>query len=193
MHFKVKRVGCIKGGQYLFRNLSFSLAPGQLAWVQGPNGSGKSSLLKILAGLAIPERGNVENIGEIAYVGHKEGIKKGLSVMENIVLHLTLTKQHSQPELMNSILSAFDLQRVKNTLCSALSMGQRRKVALATLILKQKPIWILDEPFTGLDKASIDLLCGCFTSHLSKQGMIIVASHAAAGMKPHQTIELVPC
>lgn len=193
MHFKVKRLGCVKGGQYLFRNLSFSLAPGQLALVQGPNGSGKSSLLKILSGLATCERGSVENSYDIAYVGHKEGIKKGLSVIENIALQLALAKQSPQPELIIQILAAFNLQRVQNMLCSTLSMGQRRKVALASLILKQKPIWILDEPFTGLDNASIEALCGFFTSHLSTQGMIVVASHAVAGLTPHQTIELAPC
>lgn len=193
MHFKVKRLACIKGNQYLFRNLNFSLSAGELVLVQGPNGSGKSSLLKILAGLASSEQGSVEHTSEIAYVGHKDGIKKGLSVIENIRLQLALGQQSSQINEIERVLETFRLHAQRDKLCAALSMGQRRKVALASLVLKQKPIWILDEPFTGLDNPSVEALCGYFNSHLSKSGMIVVASHAISEIKAHQTIELAPC
>lgn len=193
MYFKVKRLACIKGNQYLFSNLSFILSPGELLLVQGQNGSGKSSLLKILAGLASFEHGSIDKDGELAYFGHKEGIKKGLTVIENIALQLALAKCSRTLNDIESVLKTFRLNDCKNKLCSMLSMGQRRKVALAGLILKQKPVWILDEPFTGLDKESVSALCEWFVSHLANKGIIIVASHAVEAIQAHQTIELVSC
>lgn len=193
IYFKVKHLACIKGKQYLFRNLSFDLHSGQLLLVQGVNGSGKSSLLRMLAGLASCERGTIENQSEVAYVGHLAGIKKGLTVSENIAMQLALSKGHQEEMMMNEVLNKFGLGQAANRLCQRLSMGQQRKVALAVLVLKQKPIWILDEPFTALDKNTISVLCDYIKSHLARGGIIIVASHAVEGIEANQQIELASC
>ena len=193
IHFKVKHLACIKGKQYLFRNLNFDLSSGELLLIQGSNGSGKSSLLRILAGLSSSERGEIENEHEISYIGHLPGIKKGLSVIENIHLQLGLARQCQESTEIDLVLKNFNLENQVHRLSSRLSMGQQRKVALASLILKQKPIWILDEPFTALDKNSIQILCRYIHSHLSMGGIAIVASHAVEGIEPKQQIELVPC
>lgn len=192
-HFKVKHLACIKGKQYLFRNLSFSLSSGDLLLVQGVNGSGKSSLLKMLAGLASCERGTIESKSELAYVGHLAGIKKGLTVLENLAMQLTLVKNLQEETEIDLVLKNFGLAHVSHRLCQRLSMGQQRKVALATLVLKQKPVWILDEPFTALDKATIEVLCGYIKSHLAIGGIVIVASHAIEGIEASQQIELALC
>jgi heme exporter protein A len=193
IHFKVKHLACIKGKQYLFRNLSFLLNSGDLLLVQGVNGSGKSSLLRILAGLASCERGTIENKSEIAYVGHLSGIKKGLTVLENIAIQLTLVKSFQAESEIDSVLKNFGLTHVSHRLCQRLSMGQQRKVALAALVLKQKPVWILDEPFTALDKTTIEVLSGYMRSHLATGGIIIVASHSVEGIEANQQIELASC
>lgn len=193
MYFRAEQLTCVKGKRRLFKNLSFSLSGGQLLLVQGQNGSGKSSLLKMLAGLSSCESGSIKTDSELAYVGHKEGIKRGLTVFENIALQLALAKRASNITKLDEVLTSFRMAPLKEMLCSALSMGQRRKVALATLILKQKPIWILDEPFTGLDKESVNELCERFSAHTSINGIVIVASHAVEALKAHQTIELTPC
>lgn len=193
IHFKVKHLACIKGKQYLFRNLSFDLHSGQLLLVQGVNGSGKSSLLRMLAGLASCERGTIENKSEVAYVGHLAGIKKGLTVFENVAMQLALCKNRENNMSIDDVLEKFGLAHVASRLCQRLSMGQQRKVALAVLVLKQKPIWILDEPFTALDKNTIGVLCGYIKSHLARGGVIIVASHAVEGIEANQQIELTSC
>lgn len=193
IHFKVKHLACIKGKQYLFRNLSFNLNSGELLLIQGVNGSGKSSLLKILAGLASCERGTIENKNGLAYVGHLAGLKRGLTVLENIAMQLTLVKNFQEEAEIDLVLKNFGLTHVSDRLCQRLSMGQQRKVALAALVLKQKPVWILDEPFTALDKATIEILCDYMKSHLATGGIIIVASHAIEGIEATQQIELALC
>lgn len=193
IHFKVKHLACIKGKQYLFRNLSFGLNSGELLLVQGVNGSGKSSLLRILAGLASCERGAIENKSEIAYLGHLAGIKKGLTVLENIAMQLALVKSKQEGAEIDLVLKNFGLDHVADRLCHRLSMGQQRKVALAALVLKQKPIWVLDEPFTALDRNTIEVLCRYIKSHLAIGGIIIVASHAVEGIEASQQIELASC
>jgi heme exporter protein A len=193
IHFKVKHLACIKGKQYLFRNLSFSLKAGELLLVQGANGSGKTTLLKILAGIATSEKGNIENGNEVAYLGHLSGIKKGLTVVENILLQLSLAKQAIVQEEIDFILKQFGMDHLNFRLCARLSMGQQRKVGLIAMILKQKPIWVLDEPFTALDKVSTEIFCHSLQTHLSKGGIAIVASHLVDGIQAHQQIELLPC
>lgn len=193
IHFKVKHLACIKGKQFLFRDLNFELSSGELLLVQGANGSGKSSLLKILAGLASSEQGVIENKSEIAYLGHKIGIKKGLTIWENIAFQLILSKQRMEEMEFQSTLRSFGLEQEPHRLCASLSMGQQRKVALSALILKRKPIWIVDEPFTGLDKKSTKVLCEIFLAHLATGGIVIVASHSVDELSPHQRIELAPC
>lgn len=192
-YFKVKNLACIKGKQYLFRNLSFFLSSGELLLVQGANGSGKSSLLKILAGLATSERGTIDRKSEVAYIGHLTGIKRGLTVLENIDMQLLLSR-HTQDETeIDLILKNFEIDHQAHRLCSRLSMGQQRKVALASIVLKQKPIWILDEPFTALDKNSAATLCRYINLHLSTGGIVIVASHAVDGIEANHQIELTSC
>lgn len=192
MYFKVNRLSCIKGNRYLFRDLSFSLNEGDILWVKGANGSGKSSLLKILANLGSTEEGEIETNSEKAYLGHKDGIKRNLTAIENITLQCALAGQNKKSEKRLSIFSDFQLNSKADSLCQTLSMGQRRKVALAALILKQKPLWILDEPFTGLDESSINVLCGYLREHALMGGIIIVASHHF-DLTPTQSIELSSC
>lgn len=192
-YFNVKQLACVRSGQYLFQDLSFSLTAGELILIQGANGSGKTSLLKILAGLASSESGTVERLGGVAYLGHRAGIKKELTVRENIALLLILARQQCDESVIQAVLRSFELQAESHRLCTTLSMGQQRKVALAALIVKQRPIWILDEPFTGLDKRSVGVMCGYFLTHLAGGGIIVLASHALDGIKPQQKIEINAC
>jgi heme exporter protein A len=189
--FEAKHLACIKGEQYLFRNLSFSLQAGQLAFIQGANGSGKSSLLKIVAGLGVANKGSVKTTATSkGYLGHKDGLRQLLTAKENIRLQATLHDYSIDENLLDEFLTQLQLNKVLSLPCQLLSQGQRRKVALCALLLKQHALWILDEPFTALDKTSCEWLQQQFLVHLKRGGMIIVASHAPLTIQTDVNIDL---
>lgn len=182
MKFEIKNLSCERGGRYLFRNLNFFLSDGQLVLIQGQNGAGKSTLLKILAGLVTPQKGSVfssesELNQHISYLGHKEGLKRALTPYENVKHLLSQNARSHFFSKIDTIFSMFDLQNVATIPCWHLSQGQRRKVVLAAIVLMRKKLWILDEPFTALDKQSESLVKKLFEQHLTQGGMIVMASH----------------
>jgi heme exporter protein A len=191
MNFEVKNLAFSREHRYLFRKVNFSLSAGDLLHVQGFNGAGKSSLLKILIGLISPQKGHVFWHGKaihsdysafcekVSYLGHKDGLKKTLTPIENVHHHLVLSGSACNQAMTNDLLQTLDLSRLRNTPCQRLSAGQRRKVALIPIILAKKPLWVLDEPFTALDNESINRLQALFFAHVAQGGMIIMASHIA--------------
>jgi heme exporter protein A len=201
MKLEVKSLSCVRGEKYLFRKLNFEVPPGQLLFIKGQNGSGKSTLLKILTGLASPEKGEVlwdgQNItrcaqfcSNLSYVGHKDGLKLALTPHENVVAALELGECHDASTNSSGILMQFDLAQEQHIPCQQLSAGQRRKVALAIMILKNRKLWVLDEPYTSLDKKSIDLLNRFLMQHLVNNGMVVMASHMPILDCPFQEIDL---
>lgn len=157
--------------------------------VSGPNGAGKTSLLRILAGIAVPEAGDVSWNGEsiyadasaynqnLLYIGHKLGFSPNLSAFENIAFWL---QQRQVAFSRNDILDALDnlaLVGMDNVLVRQMSAGQQRRVALAKLWLAPTTLWILDEPLTALDKSGIALLQQKMITHVQGGGMIISTSH----------------
>lgn len=184
------------GPSYLFRKLSFSLGAGELMVIEGSNGAGKTTLLKILVGLISSYQGEVswqsaansctELQSQLSYVGHQDNIDEALTLRENIESQLKKAGcAYLQDDLQN-LLSAFNLKSHQNKLALQLSKGQRRKGALITLLLKQKPLWVLDEPFCSLDSASIDKLLDFFTLHQQQGGMIVMSSHSKIEKAQHR-------
>lgn len=204
MKLEVKNLSCVRGNTYLFRNLNFNLAAGQLLWVQGQNGTGKSSLLKILAGLMLPEKGSVfwqgqtiDNLGAMyyaimSYLGHKDGLKRILTPNQNIKHHITLGQSEVTELEMDKMLELLGLRSHAQTPSQELSVGQRRKVALAALMLKQKPLWILDEPFTALDTQSVKIIKNRINHHLSQGAIVIMASHTSVEEYGQSVLNLSP-
>ena len=182
-------LSCIKRDRLLFDNLDVALGEGQMLVVSGPNGAGKTSLLRILAGIAMPESGEVVWNGQsiyaepsaynqdMLYIGHKLGFSPNLSAFENIAFWL----QQRQVEFSRSdILDVIDnlaLIGMDNVLVRQMSAGQQRRVALAKLWLAPATLWILDEPLTALDKFGITLLQQKMIAHVQAGGMIISTSH----------------
>ncbi len=185
MKLEAKQLSLSRGNRPLFRNLNISLMAGELVFIEGPNGAGKSSLLKLLAGLFIPDKGHIswENrrqttlSEDIAYLGHKDGLRKALTPIENIDYQLSLANVVVASNKIAEILDTLALGSMQHLQCSKLSAGQKRKVALAALFLKNKPLWILDEPFTALDAVSTALCQGLLAQHLAQGGMVVMASH----------------
>jgi heme exporter protein A len=195
MELKAQDLTCERGGRIVFRNVSLSLKPGQLMQLTGPNGSGKSSLLRLIAGLNEAQVGSVAleggeadlTIGQQAhYVAHQEPVKSALSVEEN----LGFWRDFLGGGDVDDALEAFDLSRLASYPAGLLSAGQKRRLALARIVLVPRVLWLLDEPTVGLDTASLARLSNVMGQQLEKGGMIIAATHVPLGREPDLRLEL---
>lgn len=181
-----------RGERVLISGLSFSIGPGQLALVMGPNGSGKTSLLRTIAGLAPPGRGEIriggrpiralepEERGLIAYQAHHEGLKKDLTVEENIFF---ISQLRGIPDSYMEVLAELGLDSLTARRVRYLSAGQKRRVVLAILRLSGARLWLLDEPLTNLDRDGRTLVSRWLDAHLAGQGMAVIATHLAAELE----------
>lgn len=178
-------LSCIRDDRVLFEGLAFELGSGQVLLLEGKNGSGKTSLLRILCGFREPDLGQVfwcgdaindsQYYADMAYIGHLDGVKKELTVFENLKIALALGRsgQYSIQQALTKVhLAGYD-----DVLVQALSAGQKRRLSLARLLITQNVVWILDEPFTSLDKQGIALIETLMTEHCSNGGMIVLTSH----------------
>jgi heme exporter protein A len=178
-------LSCIRDDRILFENLSFKLPSGQTLLLEGKNGSGKTSLLRILCGFREVDEGQILWCGvtiddlqyhtDMSYVGHLDGVKKELTVLENLKVSLALGQPGTysiQQALARVQLSGYD-----DALVQTLSAGQKRRLSLARLLITHNVLWILDEPFTSLDKQGIILIETLMTEHCAHGGMIILTSH----------------
>jgi heme exporter protein A len=177
-------VSCQRGGRTVFRDLSFSLAPGEALLVTGPNGAGKTSLLRQIAGLLPLAGGDLRLNGADAdaerpelchYVGHLNAVKTSLSVAENLSFWADFLGANGAS--LAPALDAFGLTPLADLPAGLLSAGQKRKLALSRLFTAERPIWLLDEPQTSLDAASLQSLDAAMASHLGAGGIAVVASH----------------
>jgi len=193
---------CIRDDRTLFTGLEFSLEAGQALILEGRNGSGKTSLLRILCGIRLPDAGTVSWCGidinrlgadyheHTAYVGHRDGIKLDLTLQENLAMAQALGKPGDiSPE---AALEQVDLYGYEDVLTRNLSAGQQRRLALARLLVTDTILWILDEPFTSLDRHGIELIESLLDRHTGNGGMLAVTSHHAVNLAstPTQTINL---
>jgi heme exporter protein A len=178
MIFEATKLSCIRQQRILFSDVSFRLEKGGLLLVQGSNGSGKSSLLRILCGIATPYSGDIHWTPQhMHYIGHTNGIKLGLTVLENMRLFAALIQQPHDETM--PVLTQLELHPYQHRLAKHLSAGQKRRLALAKLLLFPKPLWILDEPLTALDAHSQRIFLSALETHLKNGGMAIVSSHHA--------------
>lgn len=172
----------------LLKNISFNLNSGEMLWITGQNGVGKTTLLKILSGLIIPNKGkilfcnfsikhNSNYLSNLCYLGHKLGLKLGLTVLENI----------NFPNYFE-MLQYLNLADYQNHLVGQLSAGQKQRVALINLFLSPAKIWILDEPLSNLDNNVKEIFREKSKMHLIKGGIIIMASHEELGITCHKTM-----
>ncbi|WP_347985899.1 cytochrome c biogenesis heme-transporting ATPase CcmA [Methylomonas sp. AM2-LC] len=181
----VTDLSCSRDDRLLFSGLNFSLKPGQVLLLEGSNGSGKTSLLRILCGFREADAGAIYWCGQtldessyyadMAYVGHADGLKKELSVLENLQFSLAL--QHSGAYSIEQALQKVELAGFDDNLVHTLSAGQKRRVSLARLLITHAVVWILDEPFTSLDRQGIELIETLMVNHVQQGGMVILTSH----------------
>lgn len=184
----VENLQCIRDDRVLFENFNFSLENGQLLQIEGKNGSGKTSLLRILCGLSMPTEGRVlwqdQDIlddksyfwSHLHYIGHAPGIKVDLTPLENLAMSQALQDAPTTLPL-ETALNYVGLYGFEDVPTRTLSAGQQRRVALARLLLNDARLWILDEPFTALDKSAIQWVEHVLDAHAQRGGMAILTSH----------------
>lgn len=191
-------LACRRGARRLFAGLDLSLREGELLVLRGPNGAGKTSLLRLLCGLATPSRGRVRFCGgpldeaarrAIGYIGHQPGIKTLLSPLENL---RALAALADLPPAMcpEAALRAAGLAGLEQRLCKHLSAGQQRRVALARLWLEPRRVWLLDEPFTALDRDGAAALAARLAQIRAAGGAAVLAMHGEQPLPPHRVLEL---
>lgn len=182
------RLACERGGRELFRELNFSLPAAAVLTVRGANGAGKTSLLRLLAGLAVPAYGTVSWQGrpidkvaanyrsELSYLGHSPGTRRDETPQKHVENRLKIGL--SSPRLaVDAALARVGLVRFSDRPCGELSVGQNRRTALAWLIARQSPLWILDEPLSGLDTAGQALVAELVSEQVARGGAVVLTTH----------------
>ncbi len=179
---------CIRGDRVLFSHLNIEIPPGIILQIEGRNGCGKTSLLRLLCGIMMPSEGQIlwngtdisedraEYYADAAYLGHHNGIKGELTALENLHFAQALSASMSEEDLFD-ILARLALRGYEDIPCRHLSAGQNRRVALARLLATEAKVWILDEPFTALDRKGIQVVEEIFEAHVANGGIIILTTH----------------
>jgi heme exporter protein A len=194
--FEADGLACRRGGRLLLEAVDWRLAPGDALLLKGANGSGKSSLLRLLAGFLRPAAGSLRHDGSDVFtdlphwrcllhlVGYQDGLKPSLTVAENAAAVSTLLG--GSTARLPAALDRFGLDALADTPARFLSSGQRRRVCLARLVAVPRPIWLLDEPATGLDAKNRGRLEALIDEHRAHGGIAVVASHGDVALeRPH--------
>ncbi|MDQ2077849.1 cytochrome c biogenesis heme-transporting ATPase CcmA [Marinimicrobium sp. ABcell2] len=199
---ELRQLSCERDERPLFSDLNLSCGPGEAVQILGPNGSGKTTLLRTLAGLCREYRGQILWCGEpvsrvgwdyrhnILFIGHRPGIKTALTPRENLAWYSALT-DHASRDAIDTALGRAGLPGYEDIPCAQLSAGQLRRVALARLHLSRARVWILDEPFTAIDKSGVAELEALMASHTSNGGLVMLSSHQELALPGLRRVDLM--
>lgn len=191
MLLHAEQLSSTRANRLLFRELELSVPAGSVLYVAGPNGSGKSTLLRMLAGLYAPTTGTISRFAtddveiwqrQTLFIGHKPAVKQALTALDNLQLQAQL--DGAEVEDPWQLLERVGLLGLEDIPAQQLSAGQQRRIALARLWLSQAQLWILDEPFTALDHAGIQLLQERFAEHCANGGALVLTSHQPLTWQP---------
>lgn len=192
-------LACRRGGRLIFEELGFALGNGEAIALTGRNGAGKSSLLAMLCGRIRPDAGAIlfqgldddTPLAEASHmIGHRDGLKTALTAAENLDFARAVLGEPALPA--EAALAAVGLPHVAGLPVGYLSAGQRRRVALARLLVARRPLWLLDEPTSALDTASQAMLAGLMRAHLDAGGAIIAATHGPLGLDAAREVRIGP-
>ncbi len=190
MRLVVQDLGGERGGEPVFADVGFSVGEGEALIVTGPNGSGKSTLLRIVAGLLPATSGviRLEDGGEawpdvasaLHYLGHGNAMKTALSVAENLRFWQEFCGNAHLD--IDEAMEMVGLPQVGHLPYGYLSTGQKRRIAIAKILVSYRPIWLLDEPTAGLDMGSEKQFSALMQAHLEDGGLIVAATHIPLGL-----------
>lgn len=198
----IEQLACQRGDKILFTDLNLTFKSGDFVQIEGHNGIGKTSLLRILAGLALPLSGKVRwNSCEIEvdregyydnllYLGHQSGVKPELTAWENLRFYQQVSASKQGDDILWQALEMVGLLGREDLPVSQLSAGQQKRIALARLWLSTAPLWILDEPFNAIDKSGVGVLTRHFEQHAEQGGIVILTSHQDVPSQRLQKVRL---
>jgi heme exporter protein A len=191
----VRDLACSRSERLLIQGLSFSLGRGEALVITGPNGAGKTTLLRVLAGFIPHDIGTIVLEGaeegaslaqSLHFVGHRDGLRAALTVHENLELAPSLFGQSSAS--VSEASARLNLTALLDLPVGVLSAGQRRRAALARLLVTRRPVWLLDEPTAALDTASQEMVAALITAHVEGGGIVIAATHLDLGVKARELV-----
>ncbi|MEK1886033.1 MAG: heme ABC exporter ATP-binding protein CcmA [Phyllobacterium sp.] len=191
MRLVAEKLAGERGGEPLFSDLEFTAGAGEALLVTGPNGAGKSTLLRIIAGLLPSAAGTLtvvegskasKDVAPLAhYLGHLNAMKAVLSVEENLQFWRSFSGAGKRS--VTTALDRVGLGDIAHLPFGYLSTGQKRRASIARLLISDRPLWLLDEPTAGLDKASELQFAGLMQEHLGNGGIVIAATHLPLGLE----------
>ena len=188
-----------RGNKNIFSNLGFSLQNGACLIVKGSNGSGKTSLLKTIATILKPQKGeiffneiNIESALDeycylTEYIGHEEALDEGLTVSENLNFWAEI---YNTGLIITAAIRTFALEEVADLPVKKISKGMKRKVILSKLLLSHAKIWLLDEPLVNLDSLGIETLHNIISAKCSQGGIVIISTNQETKLKTPLTLEI---
>ena len=191
-----------RNNKKIFSELNISLSPKKIIHLRGRNGIGKTTLIKILTNMLLPSSGEIywngknikKNLNEffsnLTYIMDTQTSKIEMTVIENIRFWKKLFSSPIELKEIDAIINLLLLENYKNTKVKYLSTGEIKKLELCRLVIEQKKLWILDEPYVGLDELTIDLINETFRNHIANGGMIIFSSHNNPELQNMETIQL---
>ncbi|MEH6641034.1 cytochrome c biogenesis heme-transporting ATPase CcmA [Vreelandella glaciei] len=186
---QARQLSCERDDRSLFKGLDLDIRSGEIVRIEGPNGSGKTSLLKILSGQLSDYEGELfwngaamqsvreHFLANLLYLGHAPGIKLGLSPLENLTWYQALSGENGNEEQRLDALEQVGLTGFEDVPAGQLSAGQQRRVALARLTLTPRALWVLDEPFTAIDRHGVAALERQLIRHAQAGGCVLVTTH----------------
>jgi len=193
---------CIRGERTLFTGLDLVVSAGEWLHVRGENGIGKTSLLRLLSGLTKPAAGEIfwneqlisvdpsEYYRNLLFLGHRDSLKEDLTALENLSIATALDGITVSEEEILLALHRFGLRGREDLPVNCLSAGQKRRVLLARLLLRQAKLWILDEPFNALDVRAVEMLSELILEHIASGGIAIMTSHQEIPMPNGRVVQL---
>ena len=193
---------CVRGERTLFTGLDLEVSAGEWLHVCGENGIGKTSLLRLLSGLTKPAAGEIfwneqlisadpsEYHRNLLFLGHRDSLKEDLTALENLSIATVLDGIALTEDEILLALHRFGLRGREDLPVNCLSAGQKRRVLLARLLLRQAKLWILDEPFNALDVRAVEMLSELILEHIASGGMAIMTSHQEIPMPNGRVVQL---
>lgn len=184
----LQNVAIFRGNRLVLQNFSMDVSSGDIVWIRGANGSGKSTLLRLVAGLLTKAGGEMKVEGAIALADENMALDVGLPLRK--ALNIWAGLDRAAADLHDAALDAMDLADLTDVPIRYLSSGQRKRAGLARMLASNAAIWLLDEPYNGLDSANSTRLDAALLQHANSGGIALVAAHQAPSINVAQSVLL---